>query len=141
MVRAATIDDLEEMSELWINMMTEINPKPTSNKEWWLNYHREMMKTDVYYAFVAFDDKMIGYIAGQFYPDATTGELVAFGHDFFILPEYRDTEIASKLYGKLVRTGKAGKADAIEMTCFEGQIELWKSKGYDIQKYHMRRAM
>lgn len=142
MIRDANINDLPEMSGLWVSMLKETNPEGKPNVEWWLECQKEMMTLDTYYLYVATEDKkMVGFITGILYPDATTGERVAFGQEFYVIPERRNDKISEALYGKLVRMGKSLNADCIEMTCFQGQMKFWLNKGYEMQKYCIRRPM
>jgi GNAT superfamily N-acetyltransferase len=141
-VRDATEDDLETMAILWRMMIKEISPDNDMNVEWWMQYQKDMIKTSIYKAYVAFyQDVMVGYIVGLLYPDAVEGKVVAFGHDFYIMPEFRDKKLAAILYGKLVRLGKSRGAEIIEMSCFEGQLEMWGKKGYEVERYLMRREI
>jgi GNAT superfamily N-acetyltransferase len=142
-VREATEDDLETMAILWRMMVKEISPESSEmNAEWWMQYQREMIKTSTYRAYVAFcQDVMVGYIVGLLYPDAIAGKMIAFGHDFYIMPEFRSKQLSSILYGKLVRLGKHRGAEVIEMSCFEGQLEMWGKKGYKVERYLMRRSI
>ena len=142
MIRDAKTDDLPEMAELWVSMLKEINPEGTPNVEWWLENQTEMIKLDIYYPYVAIvEGKMVGFIIGMLYADATTGQRVAFGQDFYVLPEFRNNKISEGLYGKLVRMGKSLNADCIEMTCFDEKMDFWMGKGYSVQKYCIRRPM
>lgn len=142
MIRDANIEDLPEMSVLWISMLKEINPTGKPNVEWWRENQKEMMKLDIYYPYVAIvDSKIVGFIIGMLYPDPTTGQRVAFGQEFYVLPECRNDKISEGLYGRLVRMGKSLNADCIEMTCFEGQMDFWMNKEYEVQKYCIRRPM
>ena len=142
-VREATHEDLKTMAILWRMMVKEVSPGSEMNMEWWLAYQKEMMPNpNTYRAFVAFScGEMVGYIVGVLYPDAIEGRMVAFGQEFYIMPEFRDDKLAAILYGRLVRLGKEKGADDIEMTCFDGQLDMWKSKGYHVQKYHIRRSI
>ena len=141
-VRDAKIEDIVEMSGLWVSMLQETNPEIKPDLEWWIQYQKEMMEHDVYFPYVAIaDGKIVGFIIGILYPDSTTGQNVAFGQDFYVLPEFRNANISEGLYGRLVRMGKSLNADCIEMTCFKDQLGFWEDKGYHIQKYCIRRPM
>lgn len=146
-IRDATIEDLPEMSGLWVSMLKETNPEVAPNAEWWKQSQKEMMENRDnmgvhYYPYVAIvNDRMVGFIIGILYSDATASQSVALGQDFYVLPDWRNTSISEGLYGKLVRMGKSLKADCIEMTCFEDQLEFWGNSGYSVQKYCIRRPM
>ena len=142
MIRQGTPDDIEEMAILWRMMIKEILPGSDIQKNWWIKYQAEMMKTDLYRAYVAFyENVMVGFVCGMIYPDATTGKTIGFGQDFYVVPEFRDENISKLLYRKIVVEGKKKGMEAVEMTCFEGQLGLWQKKGFDIHKYHMRRVV
>lgn len=147
MIRDANINDLPEMSGLWVSMLKETSPEVTPNADWWRQNQKEMMGNRAsmglhYYPYVAIEDgKMVGFIIGILYPDPTTDQRVAFGQDFYVLPECRNNKISEALYGRLVRMGKSLNADCIEMTCFEDQMVFWMNKGYEVQKYSIRRPM
>ena len=139
-VREAKAEDLKIMAILWRMMVKEIRPGTKPNSEWWLNFQKDLIGKDIYSAYVAIVcGEMVGYVVGMLYPDAVTGKMVAFGQDLYIMPEFRDEELAKIMYGKLVRLAKGKKADTIELVCFEGQLEMWKNKGYNIHTYHVRR--
>ncbi|MCK5608532.1 GNAT family N-acetyltransferase [Candidatus Pacearchaeota archaeon] len=146
-IRDATIEDLPEMSGLWVSMLKETNPEVAPNAEWWKQSQKEMMENRDnmgvhYYPYVAIvNDRMVGFIIGILYSDATASQSVALGQDFYVLPEWRNTSISEGLYGKLVRMGKSLNADCIEMTCFKDQLEFWGNSGYSVQKYCIRRPM
>lgn len=146
-IRDATIEDLSEMSDLWVSMLKETNPEVKPNAEWWRQNQKEMMENRVklglhYYPYVAvIGKKIVGFIIGILYSDATTSQSVALGQDFYVSPECRNRSISEGLYGKLVRMGKSLNADCIEMTCFEGQLDFWGNRGYSIQRYCIGRPM
>jgi GNAT superfamily N-acetyltransferase len=141
-VRIASEGDLDDMSILWRMMLKECRPGLSMNKEWWMKSQAGLMKTDIYCSYVAVCDSVIvGFIVGLLYPDAATGKMIAFGQEFYVVPEYRSSSIARRLYGKLVRKGKEVGAHMIEMSCFEGQLEMWQGKGYNIHTYQIRRAI
>lgn len=146
-IRDAAIEDLPEMSGLWVSMLKETNPEVTPEPDWWRQNQKEMMENRInmglhYYPYIAIvNNKIVGFIIGMLYPDPATGQSVAFGQDFYVLPEWRNRPISEGLYGKLVRMGKSLNADCIEMTCFEGQLEFWGNRGYSVQKYCIRRPM
>ncbi len=145
-VRDATPKDLAEMSSLWLSMLKETNPGIKPNVELWSNNQNDLLKQRAlgahYYPYVAIvDGQMVGFIIGMLYQDPTTDQSVAFGQDFYVLPEARNKKTSAVLYGKLVRMGKSLNADCIEMTCFEGQLEFWGEKDYSVQKYCIRRPM
>lgn len=141
-VKEATIEDLPEMAILWRMMVKEIGGHSKMRKDWWIKYQEKMMNTDIYQAYVAFcDDVMVGFIVGMLYPDATSGKMVAFGQEVYIVPGFRNKRLSSLLYGKLVRLGKKRGAEVIEMACFGGQLEMWENKGYNVHNYTIRRAI
>ena len=141
-IREAKIEDLKTMVILWRMMVKEIRPDSEMNSEWWLKFQKELMGTEVHRAYVAIEcGEMVGYIIGMIYPDALTGKMVAFGQDFYIMPEFRKNKVVGNMYGKLVRLGKEKGAKAIEMLCFENQLEMWKNKGYNVHTYHVRREI
>lgn len=142
MIREATEEDVIEMAILWRMMVKELRPRSEMNDKWWVNYQKEMMKTDMYCAFVAFyEDVMIGFISGVAYPDPMAGCLIGSGQDFYMVPEFRNEKIAMSLYSKLVKKGKERGVEFMEMVCFKDQLKMWTSKGYGIYKYHVRRAV
>ncbi|MBW2649054.1 MAG: GNAT family N-acetyltransferase [Deltaproteobacteria bacterium] len=141
-IREAMTEDLKTMALLWRMMVKEVRPGSEMNTEWWLNFQKELMGTEVYRAYVAIEcGEMVGYAVGMIYPDALTGKVVAFGQDIYIMPECRNDKVVGNMYGKLVRLGKEKGAKAIEMLCFESQLEMWKNKGYNVHTYHVRREI
>lgn len=141
-IREAKVEDLKTMVILWRMMVKEIRPDSEMNSEWWLKFQKELMGTEVHRAYVAIEcGEMVGYIIGMIYPDALTGKMVAFGQDFYVMPEFRNNKVVGNMYGKLVRLGKEKGAKAIEMLCFENQLEMWENKGYNVYTYHVRREV
>ena len=141
-IRHATSEDVEEMAILWRMMIKEIQPNGEANKAWWIQYQREMMKTNLYCSFVAtYQSVMVGFINGLVYPDAVTGDLIGLGQDFYVVPEFRGGKITKLLYRNLIKSGKKRGVKALEFTCFEGQLDMWMNKGYKINKYYVRRAV
>lgn len=141
-IREATTEDLNTMGILWRMMVKEINPGAQMNSVWWYKYQEELIGTGIYKAYVAIVcGEMVGYVTGSLYPDAISGDMVAFGQEFYIMPEFRNENLASKLYSKIMKLGKERGASAVEMICYKDQLEMWRKKGYDIQKYHVRRSL
>lgn len=123
-------------------MVKEIKPEANINKDWWIQYQKEIMKTNIYYAFVAVcEDVIVGFITGIVYPDPIDGCLVGLGQEFYIVPEFRKSGISEILYKELLASGKAHGAKFEEMISFEGQLKAWQGKGYNVHKYHLRRAV
>ena len=141
-IREATIDDIGDMALLWRMMIKEIKPESKPNMQWWLAFQKEMMEANIYGSYVAtIEGVMVGFICGIIYPDSITGDLVGFGQEFYVMPEFRDSRASKLLYRSLIRMAKEKGANTLEMSCFEGQLELWQSKGFDIHKYHVRRKI
>lgn len=140
-IREAKIEDLKTMVILWRMMVKEVRPGSEMNPDWWVNFQKELIGTEVYRAYVAIEGgEMVGYVIGMVYPDALTGKMVAFGQDIYIMPEFRNDKVVGRMYGKLVRLGKK-RAKAIEMQCFKDQLAGWLKKGYHIHTYHVRREL
>lgn len=142
MITRATIDDLDEMSVLWSLMVKEINPGTKLNPDWWVELQKDIIELNHCRAYIAkINNLIVGYILGMLLPDAMSGQIVAFGQEFYIMPEFRDSSMASGLYSRLVKDGKKNGAEVIEMICFKDQLQMWEAKGYEVCKYHIRRAL
>lgn len=141
-IREATIDDIDDMSILWRMMIQEISPDTKPSLEWWIDMQKGMMENNIYGAYVVtIEGVMIGFICGMMYPDSISQKLVGFGQDFYVMPDFREGRAPRLLYRGLMKMAKEKGAEYLEMTCFEGQLDLWQSKGFDIYKYHVRRAI
>lgn len=143
-VRKATPDDIERVSILWEQMVKEMRPDFTPNRQWWMQMCQSFMSNGFieYELIVAEDnDKIIGFIDGMMFPEPSTGKVHGTGQHFYILPEYRKTMVAAKLYRQIISIAIKKGIDAVEFFCFPESIKFWKKRGYNLTRCMMRRTV
>jgi len=143
-IRYARPHDVEEIASLWERMVKELKPDYAPNVSWWVGMARTLLKSEAYYALTAVDDetgRIIGFLDGFLYPEPSTGKLHGVGQHFFLIPEYRKTSIAGRLYREAVRKARAAGATVLEFFCFPAEQPFWESKGYAPVRMIMRRDL
>jgi GNAT superfamily N-acetyltransferase len=72
--------------------------------------------------------KIVGFIDGIIYPEPATGKVHGVGQCFYVMPEYRKTNVGVRLYRAILKIAKEYKVSIIEFTTFNK--DFWLKKGY-----------
>ena len=141
-IRQATIADASAISLLWEQMVKEVYPKFTPNRKWWEKMMVALIESPmVQYTVVVAEQQseIIGFIDGLVFPEPSTGKIHGVGQHFFILPEYRHSSIAGRLYGSIVGHALKKKAEVLEFFCSPENIQFWNKRGYGLMRCVMRK--
>lgn len=141
-VRFATPEDVKILSGLWEQMVHELAPDYTPRRDWWESLAEELLKTSAYKALMAIDTVtgiVVGFLDGFLFPEPSTGKLHAVGQHFFVLPEYRNTTVARRLYAEAYRVAKVAGASVMELFCFPKERRFWNRHGFESARVLMRR--
>ena len=134
--------DIKDIAPLWLLMVNEVDPEATPNIDWWFGLTKTLKESDNYVVITAEKDgKIIGFCDGLLFNDPLSGKKTGMGQHFYVLPEYRETAIAEKLYkdcdSKLIEMG----AEAIELQCYKEKERFWGRAGYESIRTIMRRTV
>lgn len=143
-IRYARPHDVEEIASLWERMVKELKPDYAPNVSWWAGMAKVLLNTDAYRCLTAVDDctgRIIGFLDGFLYPEPSTGKLHAVGQHFYVLPEYRGTSTAGRLYKEAIRAARAAGSTVLEFFCFPAEQSFWENKGYAPTRMMMRRSL
>jgi len=142
-VRRGDIDDLEAVSGLWLEMVHELAPDYEPRVDWWRGMAEGLFGTGVYRLYVAesLAGRIVGFIDGILYPEPATGLLHAVGQHFYVLPGYRRTSIAGRLYKAAMKAARSEDVDNIEMFCFNRAQTFWSKRGFSSVRSLMRRRV
>lgn len=141
-IKYATTKDIPEIVDLWEKMVYELTgPDATPNKEWWAAQAIKLLEMQsIYEILVAKQGKrIIGFIDYFIYPEPATGMLHGVGQHFYVTPEHRGSNIASRLYRKTLTVMKKKSVDVMELFCFDSEKDMWQRKGFMPRRTLMRR--
>lgn len=98
-LRPATIDDILDMSKLWVALVMEENPNANPDSQRWIDIERKMFDLKDYYAFVVEENgNVVGFNDGLLLTDLETNEPYIQGGSFYVLPQYRKGPCGIKLH-------------------------------------------
>jgi GNAT superfamily N-acetyltransferase len=140
-IRYAAPHDVEEIASLWERMVKELKPEYAPNAGWWVGMAKALLNTEAYHAVTAVDDqtgRIIGFLDGFIYPNPLTGAIHGVGQHFYVLPEYRKTPVAARLYREALKKAKAKGSKIIE---FLTDATTWQRKGYVTQGFMVGRTI
>lgn len=137
-IRQATSKDILQVSLLWLKMVRELTPYNTPNIEWWKSREHYLMCMENYMMYVAEDDgKLIGFIDQMVCPEPSNSKIIGIGQTFYVLPEYRNSNVAGRLWKKFIRHFKEKGAQEIEVICADEQKPLWERHGFRFKYNYM----
>jgi GNAT superfamily N-acetyltransferase len=106
-VRNATHNDLYTLSLLWLKMGYEINPTFTPDVgAWRAQKYQHMSDQNYVLLLVEHDNEIIGFVDGQVIYVPSISAKLGKGSHIYILPQYRNTTAASRLYRAVVKFAK-----------------------------------
>ncbi len=115
-------------------------PEATPNVDWWRIHATSYIKLGNYFIFVGeLGGKFIGFADFFLFPEPATGKIHCVGQHFYVLPEYRNTNLAGKLYKKFFMVAKQCKAVNLEIFCFEKEKPFWEKHNFELKRIMMRR--
>ena len=131
-IRLAGIDDLERVSQLWVDMVKEEYGKnATPNPKLWIEINRNLMNGSDYSMFVVQDKlDIIGFVTGGIYHNPRDDKIHGESPHIYVKPEYRKGKVGLHLYHNLAKRMIRQGAKVISFYCKVEKIEYWKKKGY-----------
>jgi GNAT superfamily N-acetyltransferase len=142
-IRQATINDILDVSLLWLRLGKEVSPNRNQRIDWYRSSIYQLMKNPAYCMMLAEDNgRIIGFGDAYVYPEPSFGKYIMNGGSIYIIPEFRNTTIGYRLYKAITQWAKDNKAEIIKVTCYEGKIsEFYKKHGYKQQEITMTKDM
>lgn len=141
-IRKGTDRDIEEVSNLWLEMVKELAPDYMPNIEWWQEMACELVKSNTYHIIIAKNgERIIGFIDFFLYPEPATGLVHAVGQHFYVKPDYRKGMVSSRLWKRALTLAKEKDAENIELFCFENEQSMWMKKKFKPVRILVRRSM
>jgi GNAT superfamily N-acetyltransferase len=141
-IRRALVTDIFELSRLWAGMVKESEPDMTPNLDMWRNYVVGLMNYQGYFMFVAeVDNELIGFIDYAMQPEPGKGFWIAMINFFYVLPDFRDTEVSGKLWKAATESAKGNNAKEFSSICFPDRLEFWKKHGFEKQFFGIRKVI
>lgn len=139
MIRLADKNDLHEISELWAMMVNELKPDWNPNKKAWIELVSSLIDIGNHEIVICIkDSRIVGFIEGLTFYDSAFGGYRSVGQYFFILPEYRDTDVSELLYAEILVQSLKNKAESIELYCLPEKEQYWNNRGFQKDQLMMR---
>lgn len=142
-IRQGTEADILKASRLWLEMLKELAPQYKSpNIEWWRRTAENAFRRKVYFLFVADNGgKIVGFLDWFLFPEPSTGLVHAVGQHYYVMPEYRGTTVAGRLYRQTVAEAVKKGAKVFELFTFESQKPMWIDLGFNPLRTLMRKEV
>jgi GNAT superfamily N-acetyltransferase len=143
-VRAATLDDLNEVANLWAAMvMEEFGEGATPDIPMWIYAFSNRMENNKNFTMLVAEDGdgmlmaqegdggIVGYISGEVYPEPSDGKVHGISQSIYVMPVHRKGKVGLNLYHNLARIFISQGAQVIEFLCKPDKIAFWEKKGYE----------
>lgn len=141
-IRSGKQEDIPEIVKLWVQMINEIYPDwiPDFNSQQVLI--RNFFELNIYHVVVAeTKDRLIGFINGLIYYEPARSRTVGLAQYFYIVPEYRKSNIALRLIKKLLKIAKEKGVQIIELQAMPGVKKNYQKIGFKTEQYVMRKVV
>ena len=93
-----TIEDIEEVSQLWLEMVKELASSYNPRVDWWQIIAKRAINGGDYRIFILKDDDvMVGFVDFFIFPEPSTGMLHSVGQHLYVQPAYRDNKMTGRL--------------------------------------------
>lgn len=141
-IRDVQEDEVEEVARLWLCMTTEVRPDLEPRLDWWVDITKRSLQSLDYKMLVAdVDGGVVGFIDWWLLANPSDGKVHMTSQYMYLLPEYRDSGVARQLYLEAIFMAKEAGAQALELLCFEGEVEKWNKKGYKPTIFIMQKSL
>lgn len=141
-IRVAAIDEIGAIADLWILMCKELNPQAKPDKQAWIQIIHGLYKTGKYHIVVAeADGQLVGFVDGFVYLEPASGELTGISQHIYILPKYRMSIVALRLYERIVHLVNGDGATTIQITSDLSTVRMWKRKGFVVKNFIMSKKV
>lgn len=123
-------------------MVKESEPTLNPDLEMWRDYAVSLMRYDGYFMFVAeANDTIIGFVDYAMQPEPGKGIWVATINYFYVVPDYRRTDVSGQLWEKAIESAKGNKAVEFSAICFPDRLDFWERHGFTKQSIGIRRTL
>jgi ribosomal protein S18 acetylase RimI-like enzyme len=141
-IRPANEKDILQVSLLWLKMVRELTPHTKPNVEWWKSRQGYLMCMENYAMHVAEDEdgKLVGFIDHMVCPEPSNSKILGIGQTLYVLPQYRNSYIAGRLWKMMLKHFKEKKVQEIEIICADEQKPFWKKRGFRFKYNYMNRG-
>lgn len=141
-LRKGTDKDVEEIAALWLEMVKELDPSLTPNRDWWEKHAHIFMQSPTYTMLVVEEDKrIVGFLDFFMFPEPATSKIHAVFQHFYVIPIYRNRYYSSALYREGLKSAKENGAKTIEFCCFPKEVSFWEKHGCSLKRNFMRREV
>jgi GNAT superfamily N-acetyltransferase len=141
-IRLATDADIPKVAFLWKRMNKEFEPDNISRLDWWVTQTRELLKTRTYYLFVAEEgEDFLGYVNFIVIDEPSDGKRHAIGQQLYVIPEYRNTPLAGRLWKAAYTAAKKAEAQMMDTTAYNGTRPFWEKRGFTLYCYYLRKEV
>jgi GNAT superfamily N-acetyltransferase len=141
-IRRALVTDVFELSRLWKGFALESSSELKPNLQMWRDYITGLMNYQGYLMFVAeVDDEIVGFIDYVIQPEPGKGVWIAIINFFYVLPEFRNTEVSGKLWKACIESARENKIQEFSSICFPSRLEFWKKHGFEQQTFGIRKVI
>jgi ribosomal protein S18 acetylase RimI-like enzyme len=138
--RKATLNDLQQLTELRINFLKEVHPEPDDSRDKLLSdqlqsYFKEHLQTGDFVNWLAEDDDKIIATGGISFYSIPPNFFNLSGNRAYILniytlPEYRRKGIAKQVFEKLMNEAKARGVTQVSLHASEDGRPLYQQFGF-----------
>lgn len=140
-IRRVEMNDLDMLADLWLKMTKEFEPQNAPNIIWWKEQHYFLMNLDTYFQFVAEQDgQLIGMVDFMLLQEPSDGKIHAIGQQLYVLPEYRKTSIAGRLWKTASKAAKK-TAQVWDTTAYSETKSFWEKRGFKFYCYTLRKEV
>lgn len=142
MIRRGRIEDLGQVSLLWLDMVSELGPDLTPNAEMWRAHAVKFLQSGSYLLFLAdFGGILAGFLDCFIFDEPATGKRHLVGQHFYVIPKFRGTRLAGQLWRSAFAEGKRLGIGTLELFCFEKEVPFWERHGFAIKRIMMRKEV
>jgi len=132
-VRPAELSDLHDLGTLWVEMVgEEFGNNVWADELYWERVIGVAIEGDKNFVmFIAEDDNTpVGFIMGQIYYEPSDSKMHGISQHIYVVPEYRHTGVAIRLYHTLAKTMKSMGVEVMSLYCIPSRSEFWARKGF-----------
>lgn len=129
-IRQATVEDIDEISSLWLEFMGEVYPAEKPSVAMFMSQLRLLMAAPSYVMFVVeAGGKIVGYEDGYLSESPFFGGLIGCGSNgFYVRPEYRG--VGLKMFRELEQWGVDRGVIGGRLTCIPDMVDVFKKLGF-----------
>lgn len=140
-IRRASADDIDAVSKLWLSMVNEFEPQNIPNRGWWIDRQAGLYNSGIYYQFIAEEEiGIIGMVDFLIIPEPSDGKIHAIGQQLYVLPGFRKTSIAGRLWKAAYKQARE-LAQVMDTTAYAETKPFWEKRGFKFYCYSLRKEV